>query len=67
MIYRTYTCSTDEGTIEYGFTFKIDEECEDCLFDMIIGSAFPHQAGEIQARLDEHEWAAKAVVAASPT
>jgi hypothetical protein len=53
MIFETYTCSMEKCMIEYGFTFKENEETEDTLFDMVLGTI--KAEGDFHARI-ENAW-----------
>ena len=66
VIYETYTCSTSDQMIEYGFTFKEEADSEDSLFDLVIGVLPPEREVDIATDLRAHVWAAKAVVSAAP-
>lgn len=67
MVYETYQCSKDSGTIEVGFCFKASSDTDDRLpFDLVLGDFGPDQYDEVDlnALWAAHEWAAQAIVAA---
>lgn len=74
MIYETYTCSMQDGTIEYGFCFKEKEGDDDCCTDAEIIIGFVNPLGltrtqvsrELRKGWKKYEWMAKAIVAAAP-
>ncbi len=72
MIYETYATSLRSGRVEFGFTFKVAEDCDDSLFDLALGEVDPLRSGQADANAEmnegwaENEWAAKAIVENAP-
>lgn len=67
MIYETYQCSLRSGNIEYGYTFKLDEDSEDCEFDLVLGHGNPNDpflSVAISTAFAQYEWAALAIICA---
>jgi hypothetical protein len=68
MIFETYVTGCERNMLEYGFTFKADEETEDTIFDMVLGriKASAADCSEIIERaFQENQIYAHAVCAAA--
>lgn len=62
MIAETYTCSLNDGRIEYGYTFKLEPGADDTEFDIRLGVTLDHAS--IDAEFEKFEASAARIAAA---